>query len=129
MQIHEAAWLAGLLEGEGYFQVTKPRKHHPSQSLIRLGMTDRDIVEKASSILNVPMGEKIYPNKKNVYSFSLSRKDDVEKVLLQILPFMGKRRSERIGELLYNISQRRRSIVEIGNEDKVRAAKMRWNTH
>lgn len=127
MQIHEAAWLAGLLEGEGYFQVTKPRKNNPSLSLIRLGMTDKDTVEKAASILNVPVCEKVYPNKKNVYSFSLSRKDDVEKVLLHILPFMSKRRSERIGELLYNIAQRRRTIIEVGNKDKVKAAQIRWN--
>ncbi len=38
----DAAWLAGLLEGEGYFQITKSRPNNPTQVLIRLSMTDKE---------------------------------------------------------------------------------------
>ena len=54
----DAAWLSGLLEGEGYFQITKPKPNHPTQVLIRLAMTDKDVVEKASKLLNVPINCK-----------------------------------------------------------------------
>ena len=123
----DAAWLAGLLEGEGYFQITKPKPNHPTQVLIRLAMTDKDVVEKASKLLNVSINCKAKTTeKKTIYSISLSRKDDVEKVLLQILPHMGSRRSERITECLETISERRKVLSETRREQQVKAAKIRW---
>ena len=123
----DAAWLAGLLEGEGYFQITKPKPNHPTQVLIRLAMTDKDVVEKASKLLNVPINCKAQTTeKKTIYSISLSRKDDVEKVLLQILPHMGSRRSERITECLETITERRQVLSETRREQQVKAAKIRW---
>ena len=123
----DAAWLAGLLEGEGYFQITKPKPNHPTQVLIRLAMTDKDVVEKASKLLNVSINCKAKTTeKKTIYSISLSRKDDVEKVLLQILPHMGSRRSERITECLETITERRQVLSETRREQQVKAAKIRW---
>ena len=97
----EAAWLAGLLEGEGYFQITKPRHHHPTQVVIRLSMTDKDVVEKAANLLKVSINSKAETSeKKTIYSFTLSRRDDVEKTLIQILPHMGSRRSKKINKCI-----------------------------
>ena len=124
----EAAWLAALLEGEGYFQITKPRPNNPTQVLIRLSMTDKDVVEKASKLLNVPINCKAKTTeKKTIYSISLSRRDDVEKVLLQILPHMGSRRSERINECLETIKERRQVLSETRREQQVKAAQIRWS--
>lgn len=124
----DAAWLAGLLEGEGYFQITKPRPNNPTQVLIRLSMTDKDVVEKASKLLNVPINCKAKTTaRKTIYSISLSRKDDVEKVLLQILPHMGSRRSERITECLETIKERRKVLSETRREQQVKAAQIRWS--
>lgn len=125
----EAAWLAGLLEGEGYFQITKPRHHHPTQVVIRLSMTDRDVVEKAARLLNnVPINQKARTSeRKTIYSISLSKRDEVEKILLQILPFMGNRRSQRINECLEVISERRRILSETRREQQIKAANSRWS--
>jgi hypothetical protein len=124
----EAAWLAGLLEGEGYFQITKPRPNNPTQVLIRLSMTDKDVVEKASKLLNVPINCKAQTTeKKTIYSISLSRRDDVEKVLLQILPHMGNRRGERINECLDTIKERRKVLSETRRDQQIKAAQIRWS--
>ena len=81
----ESAWLAGLLEGEGYFQITKPRHHHPTQVVIRLSMTDKDVVEKAAKLLNnIPINQKARTTeRKTIYTISLSKKDEVEKIIKQ----------------------------------------------
>lgn len=124
----EAAWLAGLLEGEGYFQITKPRHHHPTQVVIRLSMTDKDVVEKAAKLLNnVPVNQKARTTKrKTIYAISLSKRDEVEKILLQILPYMGSRRSQRINECLEVIKERRQVIAETRKEQQIKAANVRW---
>lgn len=125
----EASWLAGLLEGEGYFQITKPRHHHPTQVVIRLSMTDKDVVEKAAKLLNnVPINQKARTTeRKTIYAISLSKRDEVEKILLQILPHMGSRRSQRINECLEVISERRRILSETRREQQIKAANSRWS--
>lgn len=125
----DAAWLAGLLEGEGYFQITKPRHHHPSQVVIRLSMTDRDVVEKAAKLLNnVPINEKAKTTeRKTIYAISLSKRDEVEKILHQILPFMGDRRSQKINECLEVISERRKVLSETLSQTRQKAAIIRWS--
>jgi hypothetical protein len=124
----DAAWLAGLLEGEGYFQITKPRHHHPTQIVIRLSMTDKDVVEKAAKLLNnVPINEKAKTTeRKTIYAISLTKRDEVEKVLLQILPHMGSRRTQRINECLKVIQERRLVLSETRKEQQSKAAKIRW---
>ena len=125
----DAAWLAGLLEGEGYFQITKPRHHHPTQIVIRLSMTDKDVVEKAAKLLNnVPINEKAKTTeRKTIYAISLTKRDEVEKVLLQILPHMGSRRTQRINECLKVIQERRLVLSETRKEQQVKAAQIRWS--
>jgi hypothetical protein len=124
----DASWLAGLLEGEGYFQITKPRHHHPTQVVIRLSMTDKDVVERAAKLLNnVPINEKAKTTeRKTIYAISLSKRDEVEKVLLQILPHMGNRRTQRINECLEVIQERRLVLSETRKEQQSKAAKIRW---
>ena len=125
----DAAWLSGLLEGEGYFQITKPRHHNPSQVVIRLAMTDKDVVEKAAKLLNnVPVNQKAKTTqRKTIYAISLSKRDEVEKILLQILPFMGSRRNQKINECLQVITERRKVLSETRKQQQINAANIRWS--
>jgi hypothetical protein len=124
----DAAWLSGLLEGEGYFQITKARPNHPTQVLIRLSMTDKDVVEKAANLLNVSVNCKAKTSeKKTIYSFSLSRRDDVEEVLKQVLPHMGNRRGKKIKECIDVINERRIILSETLSEKRKKAATIRWS--
>ncbi len=47
MKQHEVIWLAGLLEGEGCFNVRKDKNMQPRVSI---EMTDKDIIERAAKL-------------------------------------------------------------------------------
>lgn len=51
----DIAWLAGLLEGEGWFITTTYRKRGREYVYARLGvnMTDKDIIERVASMFDV----------------------------------------------------------------------------
>jgi hypothetical protein len=50
----QRAWLAGLLEGEGYFGLISSRKKNKTYHYARVGltMTDRDIVARVAALLD-----------------------------------------------------------------------------
>lgn len=103
----EVSWLAGLLEGEGYFGVFEKRSTtglmYPALRL-QLNMTDEDIVRRAYAIAGVGgVRGPLIPNQKNrkpVWSWTVHRRDDVAQVLGLIRPWMGQRRGARIDEAL-----------------------------
>lgn len=88
-------WLAGLLEGEGAFDL-----HRGRYPRIRLGMTDRDIVGRAATLLGgkVRLSLKPRPNKAT-WHVEVSGAKAVE-IMTAILPHMGSRRSAKIAEIL-----------------------------
>lgn len=51
IEVRNIRWLAGLLEGEGSFAVDRRQK----QLRITVAMTDRDVVERVSSIMGMPI--------------------------------------------------------------------------
>lgn len=92
-------WLAGLLEGEGSFDL-----HRGRYPRIRLGMTDRDVVGRAATLLGgrIRLSLKPRPNKATWHVEISGRK--AVAVMVAILPFMGARRSARIAEILGHAS-------------------------
>lgn len=96
------AWAAGIIEGEGYIykRLAKGCVNYYSCG-IRVNMTDRDIVER----LHKHFGGKFYilakrGNYKQAYEWSAAKQELVYDILLRIRPYMGKRRKERIDEIL-----------------------------
>ena len=94
-------WLAGLLEGEGYFGVNGRR---PTMAL---GMTDEDVVRKAARIGGVghvrgpyrnPSSSKL--NHKPTWHWKVSSGAHVYALCAALYPFMGKRRAARIQEVM-----------------------------
>lgn len=100
----EVGWIAGLLEGEGSFILS------PSRRLPRVQMqtTDHDVLLRLSSVLGAgsvtDVGSR--QGRKFVWNFALSAMRDVEALLLQIYPLMGKRRRLQIDLLLGAICER-----------------------
>lgn len=91
------AWLAGLLEGEGSFMLPPPSA--PRSPLVVLQMTDRDVVERAASLIGVscyamPLRN---PNHRPVF-MARARGLRAVSVMTAITDQMGQRRSERIAE-------------------------------
>lgn len=53
----DIAWLAGIIEGEGCINIERKRGRASASILLRLAMTDRDVVERAASILGSEVRE------------------------------------------------------------------------
>lgn len=91
----DIAWLAGLLEGEGSFDL-----HRDRYPRIRLGMTDRDVVERAARL----MGSRVRTNYREgpylaMWHTELSGGRAAE-VMALISPYLGARRSLKVATAL-----------------------------
>ena len=100
----EAAWLAGILEGEGCFDFNGiPKGRYPR---IRLEMKDADIIDRVVSICGEEGMGKIRrvdrANEKHssTYCYQIARKDKVKDILVQIHPWMGSRKAAIINDML-----------------------------
>lgn len=91
----DVLWLAGLLEGEGTFDL-----HRGKYPRVRVAMTDRDVVGRAATLLgaNVRLSMKPAPYKATWHAEVSGEK--AAEVMLAVLPFMGSRRSGKIAEVL-----------------------------
>lgn len=98
-------WLSGLLEGEGCFSGCSNRPSHPS---IQLAMTDRDVVEKAATILGSRVGGPYFQKKRKVngearlpfYRCGVSGRFAVG-WMMTLYSLLGSRRRKKISGLLY----------------------------
>ena len=91
----EFFWLVGLLEGEGCFNLDK------SSPRIVISMIDKDIIEYVGQIwgTNVHRREQHGLGTKPMYSTSIQG-DTAVRLLRKILPYMSKRRKEKLSYLL-----------------------------
>ncbi len=90
-------WLAGLLEGEGCFNMSGSRN---GSARISLNMTDKDVVERAASIMKAPL--RIRPkreNRKQVFSTELFS-NRAAAWMMTLYPLMGMRRKQAIEDTL-----------------------------
>lgn len=102
-------WLAGLLEGEGCF--TLKSSQYPTASgfktsfipTIQLNMTDRDVVERAASLMRLRVGGPYMHNKKkNAKPMFYIRAGGRRAAgwMMTLYSLMGKRRKEKIYQIL-----------------------------
>lgn len=96
-------WLAGYLEGEGCFTIDKiSGRIYPK---ISLQTTDFDVIERARKLLdskgpwNRKSNTKICTKPKPSWAINITGKKAV-KYMKILLPLMGKRRQNRIREIL-----------------------------
>src|SRR5258706_7920996 len=106
--LNDIYWIAGYLEGEGYFGYGKANGHK-NKSLtfkISVGSTDRDVVEKASKILSGVV--RLHSNgngvrdgyaRKQVYDFTIHGSKAIQ-WMMTLYPLMGARRKSRIREII-----------------------------
>jgi len=89
-------WLAGLIEGEGYFGI-----RHGYSPTVSLQMTDKDIVDRAHCVLGFGLRhERTLPSGKGCYSWTVLRQAQAAGLMMTLLPLMGARRAARITECL-----------------------------
>lgn len=97
----EISWLAGLLEGEGWFRLQDSK---PSAGCFGFGlqMTDADVVVKAAKILgnvNVNTTLRDHKNNKDIYGLYISGTKAIQ-WMMTLYPLMGQRRQKRIEEII-----------------------------
>lgn len=107
MSIHgdrdDLIWLAGLLEGEGTFDL-----HRGRYPRIRVGMSDRDVVGRAAHLMGSRIRMSIpLDGSKTMFHAELSG-ERAAAIMQALLPYMGARRSSKIGEILGGFQTRDR---------------------
>lgn len=95
MNEFDLIWLAGLLEGEGTFDL-----HKQKYPRIRVGMTDRDVVGRAATLMGSSIRVSLPMDySKTMFHAELSG-ERAAVIMRDLLPHMGARRSSKIGEIL-----------------------------
>lgn len=124
MSTTDVAWLAGLFEGEGCFEIGR-------NGLVRLtiAMTDRDVIERIDALVpsnGISVRPSHTPVKGNggkprdIYAWRVSGPEKVTAVINAILPYLGKRRTARAREVLESIASRPERNNQ-RNKDRCRA--------
>jgi hypothetical protein len=91
----DAIWLAGLLEGEGSFDLH--RKKYPR---VRVGMSDRDVVGRAATLMGASVRSSLKPYPQAAMFHAEVTGAKAVAVMRAILPHMGARRSGKIATVL-----------------------------
>lgn len=95
MNRDDLLWLAGLCEGEASFDL-----HRGKYPRMRIGMTDRDVVGRAATLMGVSVRLSLKPKPyAAMWHAELSGTRAVE-IMRALLPHMGARRSAKIAEIL-----------------------------
>lgn len=101
METKDIYWIAGLLEGEGWFGITQ---NHAL--VISIAMSDLDVMEKAARLLKVnpPISQNLTNQKQYKpywkQSFKISVCRAAASWMMMLYPLMGERRKEQIRESL-----------------------------
>lgn len=95
-------WAVGLFEGEGSLSKDKRSK---SWRLV-VEMTDEDVVQKFANVMDT--GNKVNYQKsrrsglKPTYYWKCSRRAEVTRIILEMLPLLGDRRAHKVLDCLDN---------------------------
>lgn len=90
LTIKEIAWLAGWLEGEGCFRLSR------NCPIIAVHVTDKDVAYYAAKLLMAPNVHSYKRDKhKRIYGFALCS-TEAASWMMTLYPLMGKRRKAKI---------------------------------
>ena len=91
----DTIWLAGLLEGEGAFDL-----HRGKYPRIRVGMTDRDVVGRAATLLGAKVRLSLRAAPAQATWHAEVSGTRATEIMRELLPHMGSRRSGKIATVL-----------------------------
>lgn len=98
----DVAWIAGLLEGEGWFGCNSKR----DCLKVELAMTDGDVVDRFAGLVGVEsrVRTRRKPHWKDQYLATVYGAK-AEELMRRILPFMGERRRDTIELVLEELGK------------------------
>lgn len=100
-------WIAGLMEGEGYFSINnRPDPKHNPRFQVGVVMTDEDVIRSLHRTTG--LGSVRGPHKqpggnlkhKVRWTWGVQRREEVRILLTTIYPYMHSRRKEQIEKIL-----------------------------
>lgn len=91
----DVIWLAGLLEGEGTFDM-----HRGKYPRVRVGMTDRDVVGRAATLMGSNVTLRLHQAPAQATWHAEVSGPKAVAVMESVLPHMGARRSGNIATIL-----------------------------
>lgn len=97
----DTAWVAGILEGEGWFGWNNT--HRPRRTpIVNVTMTDLDILERLQAVTGVGhiCAEKLRDRCKQSYRWRVSKSADAWLLMEAVRPWMGARRGSKIDLML-----------------------------
>ena len=103
MSAVEAAWVAGIYEGEGCLNRKLDRRNDGTTWAIRVTMADHDIIQKLAQVTgvgNISFIPRRIDHHKDQHLWIVTRRVDIAHVLTQIKPHLGLRRGQRAQEFL-----------------------------
>lgn len=120
MNAVDAAWVAGLFEGEGCINFTAK-----GQASLVLTSTDHDVIERLHQVVgrgSVVAKEPRTDNRKPYWIWKVGSHDDFLAVADMIEPFLMSRRTARLQEVRQQLADHKRQV------EQRRAAKFRPGT-
>lgn len=101
----EAAWVAGLIEGEGCIgQYTYPRSGgFYTKTILQVEMKDLDVLERLQTYTGhgTIRFKQARGNSAETWVWTVTRKTHIREIAEAILPHMGNRRSKKIKSILW----------------------------
>lgn len=122
-----AAWVAGIIDGEGYIKVQHDRRNPNWSPYLRVvvGMTDKttiDMLHQMTGIGNVRQEVPDNPNHSPVWYWDVSTGKHVKDLLRKVFPYMVTKRKEAMDAISTDISTDSFFIDP-------KASKEEWFTH
>lgn len=108
MTPEDTIWLAGLLEGEGAFDL-----HRGAYPRVRVAMTDRDVVGRAATLFGVSVRSSLPQAPAKAMWHAEAQGPKAEAIMRAILPHMGARRSSAIATVLAHARNTSKAPVAI----------------
>ena len=108
MEPTEAAWVAGIIEGEGCIV------WYRDQARIQVKMTDHDVIERlqAWTGLGTVREEKRPANRKRIWKWVVGPQEDFLALAEQIEPYLLARRAARLREVRASLLLHREGVAE-----------------
>jgi hypothetical protein len=141
----EILWLAGLLEGEGWFGTRYPPKKEGARKGYRglsigIGMTDRDVLEHAHRLMQGPGTTRVYINTNNggrkgqmrggyktIYGFRVNGVAAAGWMMI-LYPFLGTRRQLKIQDSLHEWRQHAPHSLKFRSHCRYGHLMVRWRS-
>lgn len=100
MKKSDLTWLAGFLEGEGYFAIRSSVAGYKSWRVVA-SSTDEDVLRRAAALMGgKARGPYSRPGVKPNWRVDLQDRESVVRLIQKLRPYMGVRRRARIDAML-----------------------------